>query len=277
MLGSAIVSKLLLQNTFEVFVISNSNFISNEKVSLITIQDLEKFTFDVFFHCAAEVNVNLCERNFEHALKANSDYTSLLFNKVFAKKYFYISTDSIYEGIYGNYTEIDSPKPLNNYSKSKLNGEIQVQLATNKYYIVRTNIFGKYSKSKSSLFEWAESEFKQGNHVNGFTNVFFNPLYVGHLTEVLFEILHKNLEFGVYNVGCSEYISKYDFLVKVADFFGISQNFVVPTNFNFPNDVAPRPLNTTLNCKKLIRSINGINLSIERSFSLLNEDLTIKT
>ena len=269
MLGTAILKRTSFLSNVEIYTTSLDNSSIIEGANFIKIESLNNYCFDSFFHCAALVNVNLCESDIAFALRSNVEYTKLLFNSVIAQKYFYISTDSVYEGILGNYSETDKPKPINNYAMSKLQGELEVQKATENYYIVRTNIFGKNSKNKQSLFEWAESQLNQGNNLNGYSNVYFNPLSVFHLADILIEVMNKNLDFGIYNIGSSEYISKYDFLIRAANFLGFSNDLIKPIQFEIKNGIAPRPLNTTINTSKIKNIFNEIDLSIQKSFNLM--------
>lgn len=266
MLGSALRGELSKQENWDIYYISHSGQLIENFKNRVTIDDLQGYQFYAFYHCAAEINVNLCETDYDLAIRSNVEYTKELFNKVNASQYFYISTDSVYQGINGDYKESDEVNPVNNYALSKLMGEKIAIDTSNKVFVIRTNIFGLSSKTKSSLFEWAKRELEQGKSINGYTNVFFNPLSVNHLAFVLREMAERSIKFGVYNIGCSSFLSKYDFLVKVAKYIGVSQELVCPTMYKISDGLAPRPLNTTLNCSKLSEQMVGIDLSIEKSF-----------
>jgi dTDP-4-dehydrorhamnose reductase len=266
MLGSALSAELSKQENVHIYYISHSSHIIHNFNNRVTVDELDGHQFYAFYHCAAEINVNLCETDYDQAIRSNAEYTEELFKKVNASKYFYISTDSVYQGIRGNYKESDEVMPVNNYALSKLLGEKIALESRINVFVIRTNIFGLSSKTKSSLFEWAKSELEQGKSINGYTNIFFNPLSVNHLAHILWEMADCSIEFGVYNIGCSLFLSKYEFLVKVAKYIGISQDMVCPKIYEVSDGLAPRPLNTTLNCSKLCDQISGIDLSIEKSF-----------
>jgi dTDP-4-dehydrorhamnose reductase len=271
MLGTALIAEFSREENVEVFYISHSDQFIDKNKNRLTMGDIDNHHFYAFYHCGAEVNVNLCESDFEHAIKSNVYYTKELFKKVNAFKYFYISTDSVYNGKKGNYIESDEVNPVNKYALSKLLGEKEALASLKNTFVIRTNIFGLSSKSKSSLFEWAKRELELGNSINGFTNVYFNPLSVPHLSFILKELTNNDIPCGIYNIGCSTFLSKYDFLVKVAEFIGVKKENILPTIYTISQGLAQRPLNTTLNCFKLISQIGSIDLSIEKSF----EDLKI--
>ncbi len=269
MLGKSLLVEILKKKGYEVYIISHTGALQNSLSYQLTIQDLPDYRFYAFFHCAAEVNVNLCERDFDLALSANYEYTKLLFKSVISEFYFYISTDSVYEGNIGNYSEASIPRPLNNYARSKFMGELVAANYTNNLYTIRTNIFGEKSKGSTSLFEWAKSDLLKGMKVPGFTNVFFNPISVQHLSLTMLAMLENKIKFGVYNIGSDCFMSKYEFLIRIAKSLGVSTQLVVPTEFVPSATVANRPINTTMNCDKIKQNICDLDLSFETSLMLL--------
>ncbi len=273
MLGQALVKELLNKSAFAIYYVSNSNTYSIQGANFLNIEELKAHNFYAFFHCAAEVNVNLCENDILHAKKSNYYYTKLLFKKVNSQYNFFISTDSVYEGIEGNYGELDKTKPINNYALSKLMGEKAAFNAKNNLYIIRTNIVGENSKSKKSLFEWARFELLSGNSIKGYSNIFFNPLSVQHLSLVMLLMLEKKVQFGIYNLGSDTYISKYDFLIEVANLFGISPSKIEPEEFKVTSEIARRPMNTTLNCEKIKQQLINLDLSFKTSLGLLSKSI----
>lgn len=269
MLGKALVTELNKRSDTEIYCVSKSNSIPFDFVNLISPDETNDLEFEAFFHCAAEVNVNLCEKDFNHAIQSNCEYARLLFERVKANFNFFISTDSVYEGIRGDYKEADETKPVNNYAKSKLKGE-EVSIKTvDNLYVIRTNIIGDGSKSKGSLFEWAKRELINGNTIGGFSNIYFNPLSVQHLSFVLIKMLEGKVPFGIYNLGSDRIISKYDFLLEVANLIGANPGLVRPVEFNSSSVGAQRPMNTTMNCSKIKQNLNHLDLSFKTTLESL--------
>jgi dTDP-4-dehydrorhamnose reductase len=269
MLGKALVKELNKNSNNEIYCVSKSNSIPFDFVKLISIDETSELEFEAFFHCAAEVNVNMCEKDFIHALQSNCEYARLLFERVKANFNFFISTDSVYEGLRGDYKETDETKPINYYAMSKLKGE-EVSIKTvDNLYVIRTNIIGDDSKNKGSLFEWANKELIVGNTIKGFSNIYFNPLSVQHLSLVLIKILEVKVPFGIYNLGCDRKISKYEFLLEVANLIKADTCLIKPVEF-YPSSMdAQRPMNTTMNCSKIKRNIKNLDLSFQTTLELL--------
>ena len=233
---------------------------------------LEKINPDVIIHCAAIVNVDECETNKRVAEALHRDVTGILARyKSGSTRFIYISTDSVFDGQKGGYTEEDIPNPINYYAKTKRDGEIAVLANNHNAVVIRTNIYGFHLEHGKSLVEWAINNLKQGKSISGFTDVYFNPVYTKQLGEVIKDIIPAKHFKGVLNVTSKEYCNKYEFLLRIAQQFNFNPNLVVKNsvrNFKF---LAPRPINTTLNTY-LLSSVFGRALTLQDGVSALKKD-----
>lgn len=127
-----------------------------------------------------------------------------------AKKYnarlICISTDCVFDGKEGNYTEDDVPNADDLYGKSKNLGEVINQNCLT----IRTSIIGRELQTKHSLVEWFLSN--NGKKVKGFVNAIYSGFPTVYLAEILENIIvnHKKI-FGLYHVS-SEPINKFELL-----------------------------------------------------------------
>lgn len=101
---------------------------------------IKKLNPDVIIHAGAITNSNFIKNNPIQTITTNIIGTANLSNYCIAenKKIVYISTDYVYEGINGNYKEIDPILPHNEYAWTKLGGECSVKLVPN-HLIIRTS------------------------------------------------------------------------------------------------------------------------------------------
>lgn len=218
-------------------------------------------------HCAANINVDECESKKEETFNLHVGTAEVIASKSFIKKSIYVSTDSVFDGIRGDYKENDGKNPLNYYAITKSLAEEKFLSSAHHSVVIRTNIIGYSSCMKQSLFEWAFKALSKGEEVKGFTNVIFNPLYVKTLAEILvFSVLFKDIEKGVYHFGSSDYNSKYEFLRMVARVFGFDSNLIKPIEAAAMQLGTIRPLNTTLNVTSSEQKL-GIN------FPKLNDEV----
>ncbi len=98
-------------------------------------------------------------------------------------RFFYISTDGVYDGLKGNYSETDKAVPYNNYGWTKLGGECAVKALQN-YCIVRTSFF----VPENIPFDTAA------------TDMYSSKMPVNDLPEAIFKLLYSNF-IGIVNVG----------------------------------------------------------------------------
>ena len=213
---------------------------------------------DIIIHCAAEVNLERCEDDHAYADKIHRDVTEALSSYAPAKtRMVYISTDSVFDGKKGNYSETESIHPLNYYALSKFHGEEAVRKREENYIVLRTNIYGFKKNTGNSLFEWIAKKLSAGESITGFDDLIFNPLYVGQLAVLITELLKTEYS-GTLNAGCSGGVSKYQFEVDVANVFGWDSSLIVKGYSDmFPSRLS-RPKNTTLNTNKLKEIIGDV-------------------
>ena len=203
-------------------------------------------------HCAAATDVDWCEDHPTEAetvnAKASGDLAELAAE--LGARFVYVSTDAVFDGNAGKYSEADQPSPVNAYARSKLHGERQVSDRNPRAAIARVNIYGWNAQDKVSLAEWVLKRLSAGSPVPGFTDVHFTPMLATDLAEFLLAMLDDDLT-GIHHVGGSERISKYDFARLVAEAFGFETDRVVPARLSDAGLRAPRPRDTSLNSAKI--------------------------
>jgi dTDP-4-dehydrorhamnose reductase len=203
-------------------------------------------------HCAAATNVDWCEDHPEAADQVNVQASSFLAEiaQEMNAQFVYISTDSVFDGKRGNYSETDPPAPLSVYANSKLRGEREVLRRHSSPLIVRVTIYGWSAQSKPSFAEWILDEIAAGRQVRGFSDVYFCPLLANDLAEVLLTMLDSGVS-GIYHAAGSERISKYDFAKRVAMTFKLGIECVTPVSILAAKLRAPRPVDPSLNTEKI--------------------------
>ena len=259
MLGTALVAHL--SKLHKVFATSRSKGVEGKGIEwdcfdLTDIKLLNKWLDNVkpnlIIHCAAIVNVDLCEENFDLATKLHVETTKVMSNYLNRNngRLIYISTDSVFDGKkHGSYDESDLVNPLNVYAKTKLMGERPVQLMTNGL-VLRTNIIGWTKENSVSFSEWMLKGLTDNAPLNLFYDVNFSPLNVYDLSLIIEKIINKPI-FGLYHCASSDSISKYDFGKKMAKIFQLSDSNINRTSVDDMDFKASRPKNMALNIKKI--------------------------
>jgi len=125
----------------------------------------------------------------------------------------HVSTDCVFSGESGGYTETDIPDPVDLYGRSKLLGEP----ATPGVLSIRTSMIGRELMTSNGLLEWFLSE--SGGGVRGFSRAVFSGPTTPVLSRALADAIesHPSLE-GRYHVS-AEPITKHDLLELLRDAF----------------------------------------------------------
>jgi dTDP-4-dehydrorhamnose reductase len=132
----------------------------------------------------------------------------------------HISTDCVFSGAAGPYTEADQPDAADLYGRSKLLGEVTGPGCLT----LRTSIVGRELAGGHGLVEWFLAQ--PGPDVPGFTRAVFSGLTTQALAEVVLDLVdhHPALE-GLYHVSADP-IAKFEFLALLARAFGLNRRIV---------------------------------------------------
>lgn len=123
----------------------------------------------------------------------------------------HFSTDCVFSGRKGMYTEDDPPDPVDLYGKSKLAGELHGEGAVT----IRTSLVGRELGSSNGLVEWFLAN--RGGSVKGYTNAVFSGFTTAEMARVVRKVLTEHRDaHGVWHVA-SKPISKYDLLMLMND------------------------------------------------------------
>jgi len=268
LLGSNLVRRL--GSAFDVYATyySHPAFMPDGRFVPLDIRD-EKMVRSVFqtvrprlvIHTAALADVDYCEEHPKEARAINVDGTENVTkaSQKIGARLIHISTDSVFDGEKGMYREEDTPSPVNVYGRTKLEGEKRVLDLSFDSIIIRTAFYGRSLHGGTSLAEWVITSLRDGNSIPGFTDVFFSPLFLGDLIEIIMKMYRQDIS-GVYHVGSREGCSKYHFGVKLAESCGLDATKIRPSSITEAGLKAPRPRNLSLDVTKLSHTL-GISLS----------------
>jgi len=260
MLGKDIVEAFLEKSTLEIFGISRMRTqaacgyhhiaadLTDTSLLKHILKDIDP---QIFVHCAGNVNVDDCENNKEYAYNLHVNSTDIIasYNPL-RTTLIYISTDSVYNGNRSNHSEGEATSPSNYYALTKLEGEMCAQRRNPNTVILRTNIYGFQRQVGTSLAEWALQSLSQHVPIDGFTDVFFNPVYTKQLARLIHSLIDVGFS-GIVNIGSNAFISKYDFLVRLCEQFGFSTDLVEKKSMGHERFAAQRPKNTTMDVNRL--------------------------
>lgn len=233
---------------------------------------VDKINPHIIMHCAALADVDICETNRDLAWNVNVLGTKRFVNSIDAKeiKFIYISSDLVYDGIKGNFSETDQVNPINFYARSKYEGELEA-LKNSSALILRTNIFGWSVSGRYSIAEWMLNELSSHKVIRGFSDALFSTIY----TRIFAEIIQKAIDYdltGIYNCGSSSTMSKYEFAICLAELFDMDKTLIKPVSIDTANLRAKRAKNLSLNIGKLSHDLNCSIPDISYSLAEFHRD-----
>jgi len=264
---------------------SNRNPKCNEsQYQSLDITDLEEvktvlsnFKPTHVINTAALTNVDKCEEDKERCYDLNVVGVENLLQ--YAQKHHchlqQISTDFIFDGKQGDYSENDDPNPLSEYGKSKLLAEQKIlSSGYSDFSIVRTSVVYGVGEnlSKSNIVLWAMDELKKGNPLRIVNDQFRAPTFAEDLANGCMRILELNKK-GVFNLTGSEVLSMFEFVVKIAEYLNVSKELVNPINTETLNQKAPRPKNSGLDLTKSKQVLNYSPLDIKSTLFLMQAQI----
>ncbi len=183
----------------------------------------------VILHTAALSSHEGCEPEPELAREVNVVASRTLAESAsrVGAKFIYISTDAVFDGKRGMYSEQDSPNPFSVYGQTKLDGERAV-LECLDALILRTNFFGWSPTGTRSILEFFLSALESSRSVAGYTDFVVTSMYVQSLLEGIWA-LHEADTGGVVHVASRDPASKYQFGLWVAQEFGLDPSVIRPS------------------------------------------------
>lgn len=194
-------------------------------------------------HLAAETDVDLCQKDPDHAYRSN--YVGTMNLALAAQKYdaelAYVSTAGVFDGAKPDaYTEFDQPNPVNVYAKSKLEGEGVVRSLVPRHYILRAGwMFGGNTKDKKFVGKIAAQCLEGGAKakLRAVDDKFGSPTYAEDFLRHL-RIVANSGYYGTYHIVNKGKATRYDVAAEVADFLQVgaqveavsSSEFVLPAD-----------------------------------------------
>jgi dTDP-4-dehydrorhamnose reductase len=131
----------------------------------------------------------------------------------FGQKMFHITTDCVFDGMEGMYSETSNHNATDIYGISKSLGE------PSDCMVIRTSIIGEEKKNKLSLLEWVKEN--KGSKIKGFTNHYWNGVTCLELCEVIGYIIKKDLYQQKLQHVFSNTVSKYELVNLINQIYNL--------------------------------------------------------
>ncbi len=221
---------------------------------------LEKVQPHVLVHAAALTKPDACEMAPDSCSVLNYHASVRLLNAASARgiRVIYLSTDFVFSGNHPPHHEAsqDFP-PVNAYGLSKRLTEEFILSAHPSAAIVRTALVYGYEPllPRGNIFTWLMQELSAGRAVRVVKDQFRTPTYTNDLAAGL-SALCSSESTGIFHLAGMDYVSVYEFALKVAEVFGLDNRLIIPVETQMLNEPARRPPKTHLICSRAMKELN---------------------
>lgn len=215
---------------------------------------LESVEPEVVIHAAAKADVDFCERNREISYKTNVTGSENLAKEASlgGARLIYLSTDLVFDGEKGDYSEGDNPNPSSLYGSTKLEAEKRVLGISDRAVVVRLSLlYGNRGHSNIGFVCRLLESLNAGRPFKLFTDQYRTPLYLEDVAAALKRIVLDMNFRGLYHLGGPERVSRWEFGQILAEVFGFSKKLLSPIKMEDLPEMIPRPRDCSLNSSKI--------------------------
>ena len=232
---------------------------------------------DFIVHTAAFTNVDLSERLREDAWKINVKGVEYIAeaSRAIDAHIIHISTDYIFDGKNGPYDENAIPDPVGYYGRTKLASENTLRISGTFFTILRTNVlYGIAQNSRPDFVRWVISSLNNNEEIRIVKDQIGNPTFIDDLVQGI----NKIIEFrktGVYNIGGKEFLSRFDFTLRIAEYFNLDKKLILPITTDELKQPARRPLKSGLLILKAETELGYKPHTISESLAAMKKELEL--
>ncbi len=223
---------------------------------------------------AAMSDIDRCERMPEQAFAVNARGAENVANSCARSKarLLFTSTAAVFDGCKQGYREEDAVAPLSVYGKTKAWAEDTVKALMPSAVIIRFALVLGFARKSgtNAMLDSVMGKWKAGEPVSFSTRETRNPIDAASLARLMISILADREMSGLFHVGASDSVSRYELGKRLAARAGVSTDLVRPQDAP-PTGRAPRGDNHFLLTDKIQRAFNfkvaTCDQVIERCFS----------
>jgi len=213
----------------------------------------------IIIHAAAISSPEVCEQQKERAWNVNVTGTHNILDAAvpLGCRVVYVSTDMVFDGERGNYSEIDTPAPVNYYGLTKQEGEkLCLQSGADALVVRITLQYGWGNGVHSSFSDWLRANLQSDKQASLFTDQFRTMTWVLDTARGLEIAALNGTVKEIYHLTSPERVSRYEFGRLFASVFNFPQSLLKKSLMEEVPAVARRPKDVSLNGEKFLRQFN---------------------
>jgi len=207
--------------------------------------DVLAYQPDVIVHCGALTHVDYCETHEEESYQKTVQSTINLIKlaKDCNAKFVYISTDYVFDGVDGPYSEEAPVNPLSIYARHKLEGEqLSLKELPDTLVLRVTNVYGDEERGKNFIARIIEQcKNKQKLTLKLPVDQYATPTNAWDIARAMFVLL-RDSKTGIYHTCSSDFMNRVELALRVLQYFPDADYDLIPMTTAELNQPAKRPL-----------------------------------
>lgn len=251
---------LLLSHSTGVHVVNAEDFHALESI-------FQSFSPEIVINASAKTNVDGCETNKNEAFEANALAVKNIVTlcRKHSAMLYHISTDYVFDGITGNYTESSLQNPINYYGFSKAIGDAYASCYDHSLIIRTSGVYGH----SNNFPKFVHDSLHAGKEVR-VIHSYYSPIHARSLAEAINYIIGKHQDLaGTINIA-GEKISRVKLAFAIARKFGFDDSLIREV-VTLPGMIAKRPFDSSLNLELSKQLIKENFYSTDRNLQYLQK------
>jgi len=258
--------------------------ITNRDETLGVVRDVQP---KAIINTAALHNVDYCETHRAEAEKVNVEGVRNLAEAAQANgsRLTHLSTDYVFDGVSGHYSEMDAPHPLHYYAQTKLDAE-KVVSRCDSYAIARPSVIYGWnpleatgipsSSGKTVNFAmFVIDKLRKKESVKAVRDQYSSPTFADNLAEAILN-LARHPENGIFHTAGRSCLSRYEFAIKLAEILGYPSKLISPVSTGELKQLAERPKNSCLRVEKAESALGMKFMTVEEGIEeMKRQSLTV--
>ncbi len=238
----------------------------------------DKVKPDTVIHTAAMTQVDDCENDHENCIRLNVDAVRNLISA--SKKHkthlIHLSTDFIFDGEAGPYSEEAEANPVNFYGESKLQAEKLLFESEIDYSIARTVlVYGiALDMSRSNIILWVKDSLEKRKKIQVVNDQWRTPTLAEDLADGCILIMEKK-KLGIYNISGKDFLTPYQMACLTADYFQLDKSLITEVDSTIFTQPAKRPPRTGFQLNKAIDELGYSPKSFTEGIGILSKQLKL--
>jgi dTDP-4-dehydrorhamnose reductase len=206
--------------------------------------------YDAIYCVGGATDVERCEVDRDWAMDTNFLGPVALAKAAVDISFVYFSTEYVFDGVDGPYSEESEPSPISVYGLSKFLAEQEILRVHPQALIIRTTVvYGSDSREKNFLYSLHRS-LSSGKTIRVPNDQISTPTYNRDLASATLHLVRAGSS-GIFHVCGPELLSRYEFALKAANIMGHDASLITGVPTTELNQKAPRPLRAGLRIDRL--------------------------